>query len=279
MKRSTVLIAGLVLTLALAAGSIGRLYAESSENDPAANQEQASNGPSAQQSMKMSEHGLAAMNDIQMARMAVNDGFVDNARKLLAEAKTLLGQVEQEDTPVTMTTEIKVGDKPVKQETVTEQPNLIPILTRMQMIEGYAAAVAERDAANTDQAKAAQSGQDPADGSAEAEATKTEPSSAARTAAVEQAKAQIRSGDHAGAVETLRLVDLGLVSQVVNMPLAETSAHVDKALALLEKDQFHQANLELKQATDGLVVRTQIVVEPVPAAGAEDAKVKSEQAG
>jgi hypothetical protein len=38
----------------------------------------------------------------------------------------------------------------------------------------YAAAVAERDAANTDQAKAAQSGQDPADGSAEAEATKTE---------------------------------------------------------------------------------------------------------
>jgi hypothetical protein len=40
------------------------------------------------------------MNDIQMARMAVNDGFVDNARKLLAEAKTLLGQVEQEDTPV-----------------------------------------------------------------------------------------------------------------------------------------------------------------------------------
>ena len=74
-------------------------------------------------------------------------------------------------------------------------------------------------------------------------------------------------------------MDLGLVSQVVNMPLAETSAHVDKALALLEKDQFHQANLELKQATDGLVVRTQIVVEPVPAAGAEDAKVKSEQAG
>jgi hypothetical protein len=284
MKRFTVLTSVSVLALALAVGGVGRLYAETAQPASTTVHEQISGGASAQQRAEMSEHGLAAMNDIQMARLAVNDGYVDNAKRLLTEAKALLEQVEQEDAPVTVTTEVKVGDDPVEKETVSERPDLIPILGKMQLIEGYAAAVAaQQSAADNLQAKPDEAAN--ADAAANDEAVdtaqaETKPDAEARSAAVAQAKEQMRSGDQAGAVETLRLVDLGMVSQVVSMPLAETGEHVEKALQLIDDDKLHQANLELKQATDGLVVHTRIIVEPVPAVpGGDDAEAQSEQAG
>jgi len=286
MKRLTVMTSVSLVALALAAGGVGRLYAESQPAPAATVQEQVKGGPSPVQETEMSEHGLAAMNDIQMARLAVNDGYVDNARKLLTEARSLLEKVEQEDVPVTVTTEVKVGDKPVKKETVTERPDLIPILAKIQLVEGYVGTAANRPDKTEPQAgaKTDAKGQTMAkasdDSTSKAESAHAKPTQSERAAAVEQARQQMRDGDRAGAIETLRLVDLGLVSQVVSMPLADTSAHVDKALALMDKDQLHEANLELKQATDALVVETRAVFEPAVATPAgHDAKTESASSG
>lgn len=76
----------------------------------------------------------------------------------------------------------------------------------------------------------------------------------------------MQSGDQQAAIKTLRLVDLGLVSRVVSLPLSETSSHVDKALSLIDDGKLCAANLELKQAKDGLVMTTQVAIEPTTAA-------------
>jgi hypothetical protein len=294
MKRFAVLTSASLVAMAIAFGGAGTLYADAMHAQAGKTEtvaEQVSGGPDVKAQTEMSEHGLAAMNDIQMARLAVNDGYVDNARKLLGEAKTLLEQVKEEDVPVTVTTEVKVGDKPVKKETVTKQPDLIPILAKMQLVEGYAEASGDRSddagaqaASKPDAPKQAKV--EPADANvakadtASQAAAAEKPTSEARAAAVAQARQQMREGDRAGAIETLRLVDLGLVSQVVSMPLAETSEHVDKALSLIDKDQLHEANLELKQAADALVVETQVIVEPAIAAPAgDDDQAQSSKSG
>jgi hypothetical protein len=287
MKRFTVMTSVSLIALALAAGTVGRLYAETTQPGATSTvEEQISGGPSTEQQTEMSEHGLAAMNDIQMARVAVNDGDVDGARQLLDEAKTLLEKVKEEDVPVTVTTKVKVGDEPTKEETVRGNPDLIPILGKTQLVEGYAATVADRPDAEAahgatkpgadDLSANASGGDEPAAN----EASDAKPTASERAAAVQQARQQMRDGDRAGAIETLRLVDLGLVSQVVSMPLADTSDHVDKALALIDEEQFYQANLELKRATEELVVQTQIVVEPAAGpVGGDDTQAEPEQSG
>jgi len=277
MKRSVALTAASLIALTVAAGAAGRLNAETNHDkaQTATVSEQISGGPDARQGVEMSEHGLAAVNDIHLARIAVNDGYVDNAKKLLDDAKTLLKQVKDEDKPVTVTAEVKEGGKPAKKETTSEQPDMIPILAKMQVVEGYVASESDHaNASDADHASASeQKSQPEADANAKAgdKAPETasasdKPTAAERATAVAQARQQLSNGDRKGAAETLRLVDLGLVSQVVSMPLKDTTQHVDKALALIDDGKLHEANLELKQVKDALVVDTSIVVEPATAA-------------
>ena len=265
MRRTLVLGVTAASLIALAVAGGGRLYAETNTAKAATEtvSEQVSGGATPAADADMSEHGLAAMNDVHMARMAVNDGDVDNAKQLLKEAQTLLAKVKSENQPVTITTEVKVGDKPAKKETVSEKPDLIPILSDMKVIEGMVAA----DNATSTKPKTAGSEGPAASGKAEATAKQAKAAgTAAKMVAANTANEQLNKGDRNGAIETLKAADLGLVSEVVSMPLAETSTHVDKALALIDKGQLHEANLELKQAKDELVVDTTVIVEPVNAA-------------
>jgi hypothetical protein len=265
MRRTLVLGVTAASLIALAVAGGGRLYAETNTAKAATEtvSEQVSGGATPAADADMSEHGLAAMNDVHMARMAVNDGDVDNAKQLLKEAQTLLAKVKSENQPVTITTEVKVGDKPAKKETVSEKPDLIPILADMKVIEGMVAA----DNATNTKPKTAGSEGSAASGKDEATAKQAKAASAAaKVVAANTANEQLNKGDRNGAIETLKAADLGLVSEIVSMPLAQTSAHVDKALALIDKGQLHEANLELKQAKDELVVDTTVIVEPVNAA-------------
>ena len=282
MKLSVALTAASLIALSVAGA--GGLYAGTNADDASANNassetvhEQISGGPDVAQANQMSEHGLAAMNDIHLARIAVNDGYIDNAKQLLKEARTLLDQVAAVDPPVTVTTEIKVGDKPAKKETVTEKPDLIPILAEMQLVEGFTASDAA-DAANPQAATqpgGASSGSTPmanqqpssdAKPADQAATAKSEPTTEQRAVAVKEAQRQLQNGDRQAAVETLRLVDLGLISRVVSMPLQETSNHVNTAMALIDQGKLHEANLELKRVKEGLIVDTSVAVEPAAAA-------------
>jgi hypothetical protein len=282
MKLSVALTAASLIALSVAGA--GGLYAGTNADTQSSKtvHEQFSGGPDVRQANQMSEHGLAAMNDIHLARIAVNDGYIDNATRLLKEARTLLDQVADVDPPVTVTTEIKVGDEPVKKETVTKKPDLIPILAEMQLVEGFTATDDAADAAKAEAAAqpgstttgSASSGDTPsADQQPNSDAkpadqvatAKSQPTTEQRAAAVKQAQRQMQNGDRQAAVETLRLVDLGLISRVVSMPLQETSTHVNTAMALIEQGKLHEANLELKRVKDGLIVDTSVAVEPADA--------------
>jgi hypothetical protein len=246
---------------ALSVAGLGVLYAGAApDKAPTEVSEMVSGGATSAQEADMSEHGLAAMNDIHLARMAINDGYLDSAKKLLDEAHTLIGRMTSEDLPVTVTTEIKVGDKTTEKQTVTRQPDLIPILSEMQVVEAFAdqaADAAESEGPSSQGIAAEKSGADKT-----SDKTKAQHANDAKVAAVGQAREQLQQGDRKGAVETLRLVDLALVSRVVSMPLKETAAHVDKAITLVNEGKLHEANLELKQAKDALTVDTVVLSDP-----------------
>jgi len=276
-----------VSVVALAAAGLGRLNAATEADQASADADKApteisetvSGGATVAQDADMSQDGLAAMSAIHLARVAINDGYVDSAKKLLDEAHKLLGQVSAEDKPVTVTTEVKVGDKTTKKETVTTTPDLIPILTELQVVEGFApdndqaanepqAAAQMADQATPDAAKASTEPQHSRRGTKSADKA-TQASQEDRMAAVGKAREQLSQGDRQGAIDTLHLVDLSLVTRTLSMPLEETAAHVDKAKALLDDGKLHEANLELKQARDELVTETVVMAEPVTPADAQ----------
>jgi len=290
MKTAVLLTA--VSLVALSAAGLGQLHAATGNKTPTEVSETVSGGATTAQDVEMSEHGLAAMNDIHLARVAINDGYVDSAKKLLDEAHTLLGEVASEDAPVTVTTEVKVGDKPPQKETVTAKPDLIPILSELQVVEAFAdqeqdtaaapkssgqAAEKASDRVSENEAKAQRGDETQQANSGKQADHAAQPSKSDRIAAVGQAREQLSNGDREGAIETLRLVDLGLVSRTLSMPLADTNAHVDKAIALLDAGKLHEANLELKQAKDGLVADTVVMFEPADAVAADQGNADKTQ--
>ncbi|WPL14807.1 MULTISPECIES: YfdX family protein [Thiorhodovibrio] len=250
-----------VLALSVAGGAVGQLLAAT---NPDSKSTQSSQG--AQDAARVSEHGMTAMSDIQLARLAINDGYTDQAGELLTKARTLLDQVEEENPPVTVSTEVKVGDEPAQKQSVTGKPNMIPILSEIGVIEAVVAEKTGADPASTKgnakQTDAAKTDKSAADQSA---SDSSSVSKAQQSAAIAEAKTQLQQGDAKAAVETLKPVELALVARVVTMPLKETSKHLDEARDQLEQSKFHEANLSLKAIEDGLVVATKSVIEPVAA--------------
>ena len=275
MKRSLKLTAVSMIALAVAGGLSANLLAgtKADQGAPAASGESATKGADTDAAAAISEHGMAAMNDIQLARLAINDGYTDKAAELLSDAETLLKKVNDENEPVTVTAEVKVGDKPAQKQTVTKKPDLIPILSEVGFIEAVAAAPAKDVNDGT-----AQAGSEPSTGQ-EAPGASDGPHHKERMAAAEKARKQWHSGDREGAMETLKPVELGMFTRVVTMPLKETGEHLKQAINLLEKGKYHEANLALKGIEDGLVVATDVVRKPTGESPAAASRKTPEPAG
>lgn len=263
MKRSYYKITA-ASALALSMAGLGVHCAQAAEQAPASGKAQVtaevSGIPSAKDEQKISEKGFEALNDAHLARVAINDGYVDNARTLLTDAKKLLGEVKKEDKPVTVTTDIKVGQKDVEHETTTKQVDLIPVISELQVVEGFQDGkqpAADKNAPKTTNAKAQNK-----DKTQAANQQSNSDRAQARVDALAKAKEHIKNGDRGAAVKELKLVDLTLVTRVINMPLNETTDHVVSALKLLDEGKLHEANLELKKVQDGLVMTANVVHEP-----------------
>lgn len=273
MKRSYEIAAVSVIALTFLGVAHHRAQAtERTAPTDAAVTEVVTGAPSPKQEIELSEHGLSAMNNIHLARMAVNDGYVDSAKKLLGEAQKLLTEVKKEDPPITVTTEIKVAGKDVEHERKKERLDLIPIMSELQVVEGFDASAPKKDAearqdADTSHAASPQTTA-PKTAAATPDQTPAAPQAnapdkaQAKATAIAKAREHLRNGDRKSAIEDLKLEDLTLISKLISMPLAETSAHVDKALALIDQGKLHDANLELKKVQDGLVLSATVVHEP-----------------
>ena len=182
------------------------------------------------QAEEMADKGFAAARAIGLARMAVNDDKVEAAKKILSDARELLGKVEQLNRPVTVTEDVKMGDKEVHREEATITPDMIPIYSETRIVEAF------------------------------------EPDSA-KAKAVEEAQQHLSQGDRKKALEVLKLAEVELVTREVRMPIGATVAAVDQALAFIDQGKLHEANLELKKATDGFVEQSDVVVQPTVASG------------
>ncbi|WP_295383922.1 YfdX family protein [uncultured Thiodictyon sp.] len=197
-------------------------------------------GPTAQQDRVMSSAGLAAVRAAHLARVALNDGYTEQAKKLLAEAHEQLEKVKADDKPVTVSAQVKVGTKAVESEKDTVAPDLIPILSDLQVIEDVAESPAKLDALG-------------------------------------KAKGHLGKGERQQALEVLKAAEVGVASLEVSMPLGDTTALVDQARKLIDAGKLHEANLELKKVEDGLVRENTLIWSPVQAP-AESAKAPTESA-
>lgn len=270
MKRSHEIAAVSAIALAFLGVAHHRAQATEQTAPIAAVTELVTGAPSPQQEAELSEHGLSAMNDIHLARMAVNDGYVQSAKKLLGEAQKLLAEVKKEDHPVTVTTDIKVGGKDVEHDSKKERLDLIPIMSELQVVEGFDTptqkpaieAPQATDSTQTTEAKTPGATPAPATSDAKADEQAAADHAKARATAIAKARDHLRTGDRKAAIEDLKLEDLTLISKLLSLPLTETSAHVDKAVALLDQGKLHEANLELKKVQDALVLSATVVHEP-----------------
>jgi aspartate-semialdehyde dehydrogenase len=182
---------------------------------------------SPEQSKEMGSKGFAAARGIGLARAALNDGYVEEATKILTDSQKLLGQVAKLDQPVTVTKDVKMSGKEVHSEQVTVTPDMIPIFSETRIVEAFE--------------------QNPA-----------------KSKAVKEAQEQLKKGDRQKAMEILKLAEVGVVTREVSMPLGATVAAVDDALKLIGEGKLHEANLALKRAGDGMVEQADVAVEPAP---------------
>lgn len=279
MKR-TYQIAG-VAVIVLAFVAVGRHHASADGTASPADTritETVSGGPTPKQAMDLSQKGLTAVEDAHLARQAINDGKLDSAKELLAESRDLLSQVRKEDRPVIVKTSVEQGRKRVEHEKMHEVLDLIPIASTLKVVEGFVpSANTVHSAADTGKTAANGSGSPKtASSSQQKTASPQQPTNQQQTAKADQAALQakqdaiakarehLRNGDREAAAKALKLADLALVAREVSMPMADTSAHVDTAISLLDQGKPHEANLELKKLQDELVVSTTVVGEPLP---------------
>ncbi len=94
--------------------------------------------------------------------------------------------------------------------------------------------------------------------------------SPAKKAHIDKANEHIAKGDSKGAMDELKLADVGASITRVLMPLQATTKHVDEASKLMGQQKYYQANLALKAAEDGLIVES-VAMNGTPKANSPDA--------
>lgn len=187
---------------------------------------EAKGGPTEVDFANMSKEGLAAMRSVFAARGAINNGDYEGAKGILKTAQAALKQVAAADKPTTVKSEFKAGDKVMDSSKEDVKADLIPISGQFQIVEDFAP-------------------------------------TPEKTAHMNKAHEHIKKGDTKSAIDELKLADVGVVFQRIDIPLVATQDHVNAAISLLNDGEYHEANMALKAAEDGMQYNTVSIVTPV----------------
>lgn len=182
---------------------------------------------------KVSREADVAVREAGFARVAIFDGQVDQAKKLLEDAKANLAKAKRNAPTLTVSVKAveKRGGKTIDTEKVTERNDLLPIDATLSLSEDYVA-------------------------------------TPAKTAKVKEANEHLKKGDHPKALQVLEEADIGVSVSRVLMPLQRTIDEVDGALKQVAAGKYYEANLTLKGIEDGLIVDTVALDEPAGASTA-----------
>jgi hypothetical protein len=176
----------------------------------------------------ISKEGRMAMQELRLARVAIFDGQLKQAKEMLNQSKKYLSTVEKQlpELVVTVKTEEKIGGKTVNNEKATMTKDLVPIDAGLVVAEDFVATPEKNEK-------------------------------------IKKANEHLKNHETSKAVEVLREADIGLSVSRVLMPVKDTMKHVDKAVELFGEHKYYEANLALKAAEDGLIVDSVLLYEPV----------------
>jgi len=190
----------------------------------------------------VSKEGRMAMQDLGMARVAIFDGQLKQAKEMLDRSKENLATVEKQmpELVVTIKTQEKVDGKTVNQEKPTISHDLVPINAGIVVGEDFIATPEKSEK-------------------------------------IKKANEHLKNQEPAKAIEVLHEADIGISFSRVLMPVKDTIKHVDKAIELFGEQKYYEANLSLKAAEDSLIVDSVLVYEPVATAKKEAAAVPKKE--
>ena len=175
--------------------------------------------------LKLSQEGFDTMRDIHAARLAIFNGEPKMASDMLTKASADL-EAAQKDS-VAYFAKGDSGFTPMKASTdVNHQAETrwIPIDGRMAVGEDFVA-------------------------------------TPEKTIKIKKANEHLLKGEHAKAIEQLKLGEIDVSFTRVMMPLDITVKHVNTAVQLARDGLFYEANLALKAAEDGVVMDTIALVD------------------
>jgi hypothetical protein len=167
---------------------------------------------------KLSTEGSKVLRDIDLARLAIFNGQLTDAKRYTAEAETALTKAKTDNTIFTK------AEADLKPPTGMAQPGSgTASTTPVSWIPVGASMTLGEDYVDTPE----------------------------KSSGVAKANEQIKNGDHEKAMEALKLanVDVSLVMELA--PLDKTTTGVKKASQLLDNGKYYEANQTLKGVEDG----------------------------
>ena len=230
MLEKKTLIAALMATTFLTAGVA---FAADQAAQPSAQQAAA-----AKDAGKLSADGTRAYNDLAMTRLAIYDGRVADAKKLIADADTAFGKAKSDDS-VFMKAEgdLKSPDAAAgaqKTEASETAPTDSNAAKQKKSAKVYAQSTLKRWL--------------PVDADMSVDEDFT--ANPAKKAAVADANKSLEKGDRQGAMSKLKLADVSMTYVMAVVPLDQTLADVHQAAQLVDGGKYYEASQMLRQVQD-----------------------------
>ncbi|MEZ5473945.1 MAG: YfdX family protein [Steroidobacteraceae bacterium] len=164
---------------------------------------------------QFSAAGNTAMMDVRSARFAIFNGQPDIAIKLIASAKDALVRADKDAPTLTTTTKMMVGGKTIGTTTQTGDVKRVPFDGQLLLADNFVAT----------------------------------PEKAAH---ISKANEHLRNGDHAKALEELRLGEIDVNYTRFWIPITASQKHLEQAAKLAGDGKFYEANLALKAIEDSV---------------------------
>ncbi len=241
MSNTKTLLAALAATTFLTAGIA--LAADQAMQTGQATQAQTA---LAKDAGKLSKDGARAYNDLALARLAIFDGRVKEAKTFADEADATFQKAKTDDSVF------------MKAESDMKTPDGAPGATADKSAPADKSATADSPAPNANAAKQEKSAKVyasttpkqwlPVD--AEMSVDEDYTANPTKAAAVADANKRLAKGDKQGAMEKLKLADVNIVYVMAVVPLDQTLADVHQAAQLIDGGKYYEASQTLRQVQD-----------------------------
>ncbi len=205
----------LAMTFPLIYYSVGTQAAEKTDKTPSA--VVAKKSPVDKALLKFSEAGNAAMREIRSARFAIFNGEPKVAMKEMESAQTFLKQAEKDAPTFDVKTTIKVDGKVVGATERQQEAMKIPFDGQILLADNFVVTPEKK-------------------------------------AHIDKANEHLKNGDHAKALEELRLGEIDINYSRAWVPITQTKAHLATAMKLAGDGKYYEANLALKAIDDSVTV-------------------------